>query len=471
MERLTAPDAWFLYLESATMPLHVTGLLLLDPSTAPKGFSFDQLRRHVDGRLDAMPMLRRRLVEVPAAIDHACWIEDPEFDLDRHVHRHVLSGAGTERELAAFIGGYSSVRLNRKFPLWDMVVVEGLDDGNVALVMKMHHCIVDGVTGMTMMGSLMDLTPKPKRPRRHSDWTPERVPGSREVIASATWHRLTTPMRPVRAVVDVSSSLARLAGTAAWRRISGAEAAAHPLNAPRTCVNGSITARRAVAFDRRPIEDFKAIRSAFGVTINDVVLAACTFGLRRHLEVNDRVPDRPLVCSVPVSTHGHDRADRSSNQVSDMFVHLPVQLADPVAQLRSIHTGSLGAKQLHESIGTDMIRDVIELVPATIFHLVTRLYSMTGLASRLAPVHNVIVSNVIGSPVKLFLAGAEVVGMFPFGPLIEGSGLNITVLSNNGEMNFGLIACPDLVADFEGLLDNIGEGIDALLEAAVSQPR
>ena len=465
MERLTPEDAWFLYLEGPTVHLHVTGLLLLDPSTAPGGFSFHKLRRYIAGRLDLMPMLRRRLVEAPLAIDHPCWIEDAAFDVDDHVHRHALAGAGSMDELAAFVGEFASTQLDRTRPLWDLVLVEGLANGNVAIIMKMHHCIVDGVSGMDVMANLLDLTPSPKR-RRPPVWEPPAAPTTPAVVASATWSRLTNPWRPLRAAMGVASSLVQMAGTVVRRRLEGADSVTHPLNAPRTRFNASISADRVVAFGLAPLEDLKTIRRAFDVTINDVVLAACTYGLRSYLKVHDRVPDQPLVCSVPVSTHGQAGGDRASNQLSTMFVSLPVQLADPVEQLRAIHASSLGAKAVQDSIGTDMIRDVVEMVPAALFHLATRLYSQARLADRLAPVHNLVVSNVKGSPLPLYMAGARVVAMYPFGPLMEGTGLSVTVLSNNGEMNIGLIACPDLVPNLDQLLDEVLEGIAVLLKAA-----
>jgi WS/DGAT/MGAT family acyltransferase len=465
MERLTAADAWYLYLEGPTVHLHVTGLLVLDPSTAPGGFSFPKLRRYIASRLDLMPALRQRLVEVPLAVDHPCWIEDPAFDIDHHMHHHVLAEGGSSAELADFVGTFAGRPLDRSRPLWDLVLVEGLEDGNVAMVMKMHHCLVDGVSGLDTMAHLLDLGPTPKRRRPLSHWQPEAVPRTVDVIAAAAWSRLTSPLRPVRAAAGVASSLVQMAGTTIRRRLGGAEAVAHPLNAPRTRFNASLTPDRAVAFGLAPLDDLKAIKQSFGVTINDVVLAACTYGLRRYLDAHDRIPDQPLVCSVPVSTHGRARSG-STNQLSTMFVNLPVHVADPVDQLQLIHAGSRGAKEVQGSVGADMIGDVIELIPASMFHFATRLYSQAGLADRLAPVHNLVVSNVMGSPVPLYLAGARVVAMFPFGPLMEGAGLNITVLSNDGSMNIGLIACPDLVPGLDDLLDEMIAGIAALLKAA-----
>jgi diacylglycerol O-acyltransferase / wax synthase len=463
--RLSAADAWYLYLEGPTVHLHVTGLLLLDPSTAPDRFSFDSLRSFIEGRLHLMPVLRKRLVEVPMSIDHPTWIDDPDFDLDDHLHHRAMDGSASADDLAELVGEFASTPLRRDQPLWDMVFVDGLEGDGVAVAMKMHHCIVDGVSGMEIMAELLDLepSPAPRRPGVHDPPAP--VPSRVEAAMAASWNRLTDPLRPVRAAIGAATSMVNLGESAMRRRLGGADAVAHPVNAPRTRFNASIGPRRQVAFGLAPLEDLKAIRAAFGVTVNDVVLAACSYGLRQYLQTWDELPDRPLVCSVPVSTHGHG-GDPAANQVSNMFVNLPVDIADPVEQLLSIHRGSLGAKEVQESVGTHLISDIIELIPASLFQLTTRLYSVSGLADRLAPVHNLIVSNVKGSPVPLYMAGARVTAMFPFGPLMEGTGLNITVLSNNGEMNIGLIACPELVPSLDELLDGMIAGIAVLLEAS-----
>ena len=466
MERLPAADAWFLYLERPTVPLHVTGFLVVDPSTAPKGFSFAQLRRYLEGRLDAMPMLRRRLVEVPFSIDHPSWLEDPDFDLDEHLHHHVLPSPGSDRDLADYVGGYASVPLDRSRPMWDLTLVEGIEDATAAIVMKLHHAMIDGGAGMEMMADLLDLTPTSPRRAPKRQWNPEPRPTDTAVLASATWNRITDPLRQIRAAAGVSSSLARMAGAAIGRRLGGADDAAHPVNAPRTRFSGSLTVNRSVAVQKRSLDDFKTISRAFGVTVNDVLLAACTHGLRSHLDTYDKVPDSPLVCSIPVSTHGQDHRAQSTNQVSSMFVHLPVQVVDPLLRLRLIHAGSLAAKQVHGTLGSDLIADVVEAMPISMFRLGTRLYTEASLADRLAPVHNLIVSNVVGSPIPLYIAGARIDAMYPFGPLMEGTGLNITVISHDGNMNIGVIACPDLVPNVSELVDAMIEGVDELLEAA-----
>lgn len=462
---MAAADAWFLYLESPTVHLHVTGLLVLDPSTAPNGYTFAKLRRHVVGRLDLIPMMRRRVVEVPFGIDHAGWIDDPGFDIDEHVHRRSLKGHGSASALVDLVGEFASIRLDRGRPLWDMLVIDGLDDGTVAVLLKMHHCIIDGITGMDVLTHLLDLTPTPPK-RRPAKFDPTHLPNVFETTAGAVWNRLTTPLRPAQAAIDVATSARRAVTASLQRRLRGDESGAHPLNAPRTSLNGTITGRRSVAFRSSRLQDFKDIAAAFDVKVNDVVLAACTAGLREYLSARDELPDRALVCSVPVSVHGQDQRDAAANQVSDMFVHLPVHLADPVEQLQSIHHGCVGAKEVHESVGPNVIGDVIEMIPSPLFHAASRLYSIARLADLLAPVHNLVISNVVGAPIPLYLAGAEVVSMYPFGPLMEGTGLNITVLSGNGRLHIGLIACPELVPHLDELLDAMLDGLTSLATLA-----
>jgi WS/DGAT/MGAT family acyltransferase len=270
----------------------------------------------------------------------------------------------------------------------------------------------------------------------------------------------------VHAATDAAGALTRAAATSLQRRLRGADPVAHPINAPRTRFNASLTGDRQVACGHASLADLKTISGAFGVTINDVVLAACTLGLRGWLQSHDEVPDRALVCSVPVSIHAGAGSGDSANQVSSMFVHLPVHLGDPVEVLELVHHGCQGAKEMHSSLGADVISDLVDLAPALLFRGAVRLYSEVGIADHMAPVHNLVVSNVMGPTFPTYLAGAEVTGMFPFGPLMEGAGLNITVVSNNGDLDIGLLACPDLVPELESLLDGIIDGIATLRDAA-----
>lgn len=462
MERLTASDAWFLDIESATVPMHVSGLLLLDPSTAGTDWSPESLRRNVGAKLAAIPALRQVLVEVPLGIDHPTW-RPTAPEVDDHVRLRTLTGNRSGR-VAAVMGGFATTPLDRGRPLWEALVIDGLDDGRVGFALKVHHAIADGVTGLDLLTRILDLTPEPAPPPEVEEVDPDATvaPSPAATLAAAIAHRAATPFRPVRAAVGLGAAGARLVARSARE---GNGQTAHPLGAPRTPFNGTLTSRRAVAFGQLPLSDLKVVARRAGVTVNDVVLAAVTSALRRRLQRCDRLPDRPLVCSVPVSTHGH-AAGGSANQVSDMFVPLPVHLDDPLERLRAVHDGCNRAKGVHSSLGANVIGDLVDLLPGATLRLGAGLYTRARLADLLAPIHNVIVSNVAGPPVPLYLEGAEVVGLYPFGPLVDGTGVNVTVFSNNGRMNVGVITCPDLLPRPGTLVADVGRGV-AELQAAV----
>ena len=465
MERLTGADAAFLYMENKIVHMHVTGVLILDPSSVAGGYSFEKVREHLIDRIHLIPPFRRRLMSVPLGIDHPVWVEDPDFDLDHHLHRHKLRRPGRMIDLATFVGGYATHKLDRSRPLWDMVVVEGLQGGRIAVVTKMHHVAVDGVSGTDLIAHLVDLSPEPA-PAGGADepFDPHRVPGIPRLAAGAVISRVRDPLRTVRSFRRAAAAVGRL-GQSVLGDGDGASMA-RPFEAPRTFFNQSLTPRRSVAFATASLDDCKFIKSTFGTTVNDVFLAACAGALRTYLQDNGELPTRPLVASVPVSVHGQTSDARATNQVSNMFVRLPTDIADPVDRLRSVRSETRDAKAAHGAIGADMIGDVTELTPPAIFNLASRLYSRGGLAERLAPIHNLVISNVPGPPIPLYVGGARLEAIYPFGPLIEGAGLNISVLSNMGNMDIGVIACPDVAPNVEDLAAGIAGGISELRKAA-----
>jgi len=272
---------------------------------------------------------------------------------------------------------------------------------------------------------------------------------------------LRNPLRTGRALVRTGSSLLNM-GRAALPFGDSSVHTTLPFSGPRTSFNQALTSKRVVAFGQASLDDIKHIKTTFGTTVNDVVLAACAVTLRGYLLGRDELPDRPLVASVPVSVHGQAADAVGTNQVSNMFVRLPTHLEDPVDMLHDIRSETLDAKQVHNAMGADLIQDLAQITPPGVFNLAARVYSASGLASRMPPVNNLIISNVPGPPVPLYIAGARVAGVFPFGPLLEAAGLNLTVLSNMGNMDFGVIACGDLVPDPWPVADGFGAAVAEL---------
>lgn len=471
MERISAGDAAFVYMENRVVRMHVTGLLILDPSTMADGYSFETFRSFLEARLHRIALFRRRLLRDPLGIDHPVWVDDPDFHLDDHIHRVDLGGRATAADLAEWVGGFTAVALDHRRPLWDMHVLEGFADGTIAVATKMHHVAVDGTTGTGIMAQLFDLDPDAPA-HAPGETVPEHTPGPLPnpvaLTVDAVRARINDPWRGVRALGRTLTAAGRMLQTVAGGGDDQASMA-RPFDAPRTLFNRSLTRRRSVAFASVRLEDLKAVRTVFGTTVNDVFLAACTQALRGYLADHGETFTRPLVTSLPVSVHGRTTDAATTNQVSNMFVRLPVHLEDPVDQLRAVHTDTTAAKIAHAALGADIMGDVTELTPPGFFNLASRMYSAAGLAERLVPIHNLVISNVAGPPVPLYVAGARLVGIHPFGPLIEGAGLNITALSNMGDLDLGVIACPDVAPDVDRLVSGIVDAIGTLRAAAGQQ--
>jgi diacylglycerol O-acyltransferase / wax synthase len=466
-ERLTGLDASFLYMETPTLHMHVAIVAVLDPSTVPDGYSFRRVRQMIVDRVPLVPVFQRRLVEVPLRLGHPVWVDDPEFDIDNHLRRAALPSPGGMRELADFAADVTSRQLHRDRPLWEMWVVEGLEDGKIALVAKMHHSTIDGVSGAELLGVLFDLEPDPPVPERQGERQLDlRVPSNFELVSHAFLARLLRPLgiaqmawRTAQALVDV-------------RKVrQGSEGkGAVPLTAPRTSINVSIHARRRVAFAAANLADVKRLKNAMGTTVNDVVLAMCAGALRSYLLAGDELPDIPLVAVVPVSVTPEMAELKGSNKVSAMFVQLPCELDDPLERLRAVHEGTKGAKEEHKALGATTLQNWAEHASPNVFAAAARLYTRMSLADRHRPVANLVISNVPGPNVPLYLGGSEMLGMFPLGPVMDGIGLNITIMSYRGVLNWGLSSDARAVPRLWDVAAAIPSALSELMEAAGLEP-
>ena len=469
LQRLSGLDASFLYLETSTQPLHVCSVLELDTSTIPGGYSFERLRDELALRIAAIPSFREKLSNTFLNLDHPVWVEDEEFDVDRHVHRIGLPAPGGRVELAEICGHLAALPLDRRHPLWEMWAIEGLDGsdarkgGRLAVMTKVHHAAVDGVTGANLMSQLCSLEPDPPPP------VPVQVRG-RDVnplrIALGGLGRFAS--RPIDLATNVlPSTVTTVIDTV--RRAAGGRAMANPFAAPQSPFNGSITAHRNVAFAQLDLSDIKTVKGHFGVKVNDVVMALVSGVLRNYLIEHGQLPESSLVAMVPVSVH--DRSDRPGrNQVSGMFSSLHTEIEDPAERLMAISEANTVAKEHSSAIGATLLQDWSQFAGPAVFGVAMRVYARTRLTES-RPVHNLVVSNVPGPQVTLYFLGAEVQAMYPLGPIFHGAGLNITVMSLNGRLNVGLISCPELLPDLWDMADGFAPGIAALLAAATAQPR
>ena len=465
MRRLSGVDAAFLYLETPATQMQVQAVMLLDPSTVPGGYSFEKVKAHLESRLPTLPEFRRRLAYVPFDLHRPVWFDDPDFDFDYHVRHIAVPAPGSTEQLADIVGDIAGRPLDRSRPLWEFWVIEGVEHGAVAILARMHHATIDGVSGSSLATSILDLEADPvDRPAIADDWKPEHKPSDFELVQHAITSRLRRPL-PLALALAMPNLVRGAVGITRVRRDSNLPSGGTPFNTPRLPWNASLTPHRRVAFASVSLDDVKAMKNAFGCTVNDVVLATATGAMRRYLQRIDALPDRALVAACPVSVRNDETADiESANKVSAMFVSLPTHLDDIEAQVAHIRDATKGAKAEHQAIGARTLLELGELAGPRSFGLASRL--LGGLASRGPVPINLVISNVPGPPFPLYLAGARLVSMVPLGPPIEGAGLNITVLSYIDRFDWGFIACRELVPRLQDMAHAVEDAHRELLKAA-----
>jgi diacylglycerol O-acyltransferase / wax synthase len=474
MERLSGMDATFLYIETPKNQTHMTGVLVFDPSTMPGGYSFDKMRSFVRSRLVRSPAFTRKLARVPFNLAHPVWVEDPDFDMEAHIHRVAVPSPGGPRELGDMAGDIAGRPLDRSRPLWEMWFVEGLEHGRAALVAKMHHATIDGVSGANLMMHLFDLEPEPIDPVPLPPLErPDHVPNDLELIGYGLWSRVRRPLLLPGALAGTAK-----AGVELVRRRTGPNRGgtarggmATPFSAPPTPFNGPITPHRRVAFTTVPLSDVRGMKDHFGTTVNDVILALSAGAVRGWLQRHDTLPAKPLIAGVPVSTRGEEEAAFGANLISAMFVSLATDLDDPVDRLLAIREATKGAKEEFNAVGADVLSNWTEFTGPGSLGLAIRMYSQMELADRHPPALNFLVSNVPGPPIPLYFAGGRLEALYPLGPIFDGMGLNITVLSYMDEVGFGFLACREMFPDLWELADGVVTELDELRRRAKAKAR
>lgn len=464
MERLTGLDASFLYLETPTQHMHVAMTAVLDPSEMPGGYAFEKIQALIASKVHELPPFRRRLVEIPFHLHHPLWVNDPDFDIIHHVRSVQCPAPGGAKELAEICGRINSSPLDRSRPLWEMWVIEGLEDGRFAMLCKVHHSAVDGSTGAGLLVHLFSMSRETPEPPPPHPVEAEEIPSDVDLIAYAAASRMKQPAELLKLARETFHAV----GDVVNRRREHTHAeGATPLAAPPTPFNHPIGPRRAVAFSRLSLEGLKEVKNICGVKLNDVVLAVCAGALRCYLDGRDELPTLPLTAVVPISVASDPNA-RGTNKVSTLFTSLATNIDDPVARLMTIRRSTQGAKEEHKAIGATLLQSWAEFAAPQTFHMAARAYTHLKLADKHRPVGNLVVSNVPGPPFPIYLAGAELVAAYPMGPVMEGFGLNITVMSYRGTIDFGFMAAADLVPDVDALASCIEPAFEALLQEARS---
>ena len=480
MRQLTSLDAQFLALESKRQVGHVGGLAIVDASTIPGGGDFDcaHVKALLRERLPMLPPMRWRLAEVPLGLDYPYWVEDDSFDLDYHVREIGLPRPGNDQQLADQVARIHERPLDRAHPLWELYVIQGLDSGHTAVLTKIHHAVVDGMSGAEIMGLLLDLAPEGRElpePDGDANGDGDGAPSQLGLLGRGL---LGLPKYPVRALKAVPSAVpniedtpfATLPGAGTVGKVTGALTGSRkpdrgPLVAPKTAFNGRVSAHRRFAFSSLELDDVKTVKNAFGCTVNDVVVSICAGAVRAWLIDHDGLPEEPLVAQIPVSVRTEDQFGTYGNRIMLMAAPLFTQESDPVVRLQRTHDALSDMKERHKALPAGLLQDANHFIPPAVFsraaQLTFRLSTGPG-----RPAWNLVVSNVPGPQFPLYLAGAKLVANHPVSVITDGMGLNITVMSYDGHLDFGIVADREQMPDLWGVVDWLADELTDLLDAA-----
>ncbi len=468
MQQLTGLDASFLYLETQNSPMHIGGLAIYDPSTAPGGaVGFKQIMENVLQRADKVQSFNNVLLEVPMRLDHPYWRSDGEFDPEFHIRHISLPKPGDWRQLCIQASRLHARPLDRSRPLWEMYIIEGLDNvegyppGCFALLSKMHHAAVDGASGIEIASVIHDLSPDFNALPLPKPIKSEREPGYMELIWRSQVNTIKTPARIFEVAKNTVPGLAKtVAGLARGnlKRVT---------DIPRTRFNTNVSPHRAFEAVEFDFADIKTIKDSLPkVTVNDVALAICGGALRRYLIDKSELPERSLVAMAPINIRTVDQQGSAGNQVAQMTVRVRSDIADPLERLTAVNQGTSNAKELTNAVGAKTMTDYSQFIPSTLTASAARLYSKLGIANRIKPSYNCVITNVPGPQIPLYFTGAKMHSNFALGPPIDGMGLFHGLGSYCGRFTISVSACREMMPDPAFYADCLRESFNEMLEAA-----
>lgn len=471
MRQLQGMDASFVALESPTSPMHIGSILIYNPETAPGGFvRFKDILSFFQSRLQLSKTVRQRMVHVPFDLDYPYWIEDPDFDLEYHVRHIALPKPGDWRQLCIQAARIFARPLDLDKPPWEFTVVEGLDNipgvtpGSYAMVTKVHHAAIDGMSGIDLMEAMHTLDPHAPPPNAPDEWKPERVPGPAELLGKAYIGAIANPVKQIEVAAKAAPGLAKA--------IKGLLAQDFKLSsdmvAPRTRFNRKVSAHRVVEGRSLPLADIKAIRALDpGCKVNDVFLAIIGGALRKYLLAKDDLPKATLTAMAPISVRSKDEKGDMGNQVAAMIAPLGTHIEDPAERLRYVHSKTTNSKAMTDAMGARNMTEMSKVSPALWMSLGAQLYTRLGLANRgVGPPFSTVVTNVPGPPVPIYSTGARLESMMGLLCLNDGLGLGHVVQSYCDEATISFTACRELLPDPEFYVQCIEDSFKELLAVA-----
>ena len=480
MRQLTSVDAQFLALESPRQSGHVGALAVLDPSTAPGGrFELDDLQGLLAERLPLLPPMRWKLIEVPLGLDYPYWCDDSDFDLDFHVRELALPVPGTNEKLADQVARIVARPLDRARPLWELYLIHGLENGRVGILSKIHHAVIDGLSGAEIMSVLFDLEPEGRELPKPAPSFEEGRPGELGMLMRGLAGLPRYPARMLRSLPNALPNLDETAfsaipGAGTMARASdellrtvrgpreGGELERSNHRAPRTSFNGRVSPHRRFVFGRLSLDEVKAVKDEHGCTVNDVVVSICAGAVRRWLVEHKELPREPLIAQIPVSVRTEAQQGTYGNRIMLMRAPIFTNVADPVDRLRQTHEALDVMKRRHRAMPAELLQDANHFIPPAVFARAARATFALASSRRGRPSWNLVISNVPGPQIPLYCAGARLEANYPVSVITDGMGLNITVMSYCGHMDFGIVSDRDQMPDSWRLIEWLGESLEEL---------
>jgi diacylglycerol O-acyltransferase len=464
VDRMSALDAGFFYAESENTPMHVGSVAVFE-GPAP---TYGDVVRLIMSKLSKVPRYRQRVRPVPMQLGRPLWVDDPHFQILYHVRHTAVPRPGSDEQLRNLAGRVLGQRLDMAKPLWELWLVEGLADDRWALISKVHHCMVDGVAGSDLMQLMFDLDPDAKH-EAPQDWTPQRSPSSLGLVAGAVTEGMTHPMQQLASMPTVSSAVRAAKGLADSSKTLAQTVpslAKQAITPTARSLNGPIGPHRRWAWTEGRFEEFKAVRTALGGTVNDVILTAITGGFRDLLQGRGELSSEKLVVRsmVPVSVRRDSQKGSLNNQVSAVFVDLPVGEPDPVARLASIRSQMDGYKRAMGAVDANSIISMGNFVAPTLLSLGVRAAMQAGQYWCQA-----VTTNVPGPRVPLYVLGKRMTSATAYVPIAGGTRCSIGIFSYLNTMTFGINADFDGYPDIDVLSGGIRRGIEELMDVAKKQ--
>ncbi len=465
-ERLSYLDNSFLALESRTTHMHVAGIAIFDAGplrTRDGGIDTVRIRRLVESKLHMIPRYRQRLARVPVE-KHPVWVDDEHFNIEYHVRHYSLPRPGSFDQLRALIGIIMAQQLDRSKPMWEFNVVEGLEGDRFALVSKIHHCMIDGISGVDLMAVLLNLTASDDVPEP-VPYVPRPVPSGSELIVRETARRTGRAIGAMKSVRQLSDDARGIIeeGVHRARAVGYSLASGWLTTAPETPLNGKVGPNRLFGTLETPLQQVKEIKNALGGSVNDVVLATVAGGVRRFLlETRGfEVADLDFRAMAPVSVRGKDQRGTLGNQVAMWLVALPVSEADPLKQYEHVTNSTRHLKETNQALGAATLVRLSAGAPATLVSMASRL------AAGVRP-FNMTVTNVPGPQFPLYLLGSKLVASYPLVPLWQGHGVGVALFSYAGTVYWGFNADYDIVPDVDQFAEAMNQAFADLHAAATS---